>query len=154
MQAEGFSVSLTGRADVLEPAGDEQAAVEGAEPAFALRLAEGGCDDAGVREPGQRHAPILGGAAVHPAVRQDGGTEAAPRSCAEGSHPASGSVVQVERFYAGDLVQPPDPPAQLPSCHEPAKKVDANLRLHPPYPTWSPQVEYPYPEKRDSGGVL
>ena len=60
VQSELLSVSLGGLADVLEPAGDEQASAERPEPALPLKLPEVRRHHAGRREPSQRRSPVLG----------------------------------------------------------------------------------------------
>jgi hypothetical protein len=120
---------LTWRSDVLEPAGDEEPAVEGAQPAIAQGFVIVGGDDARRREPGERHASVLGGAEVHAPVRQYEKREAAPRSDLHGVHPARGTLVEDERLDARDLLQPPHPPPQLRARQKPA--VEIHSILHP-----------------------
>ena len=120
---------LTWQSDVLEPAGDEKPAVEGAQPAFAQGFVIVGGDDASRREPGERHASVLGGAEVHAPVRQDEKRETAPRSDPHGAHPACGTVVEYERLDARDLLQPPHPPLQLRACQKPTVEIHTILHL-------------------------
>jgi hypothetical protein len=64
VQSELLSVSLGGLADVLEPAGDEQASAERPEPALPPKLPEVRRHHAGRREPSQRRSPVLNRAAL------------------------------------------------------------------------------------------
>jgi hypothetical protein len=95
--------------DVLEPAGNEQPSSEEPEPTLPLKLPEVGCHHASRREPGQRHAPVLGRAEIHPSIAEYVEGEAAASLKPKGSHPMCQTLLEDERLDASNLLQSSDP---------------------------------------------
>src|SRR5215212_11414057 len=116
VQPELLPVSHRRLADVLEPAGNEQPSPERPEPPLSPKLPEVGRHHPGRREPGQRRSSVLGRAEIHPPVAEYVEGEATARPEPKGSHPARRALVEHERLAAGHLLQPPDPPMQLPAA--------------------------------------
>jgi hypothetical protein len=106
VQAELLAPALARRPDVSQATGDEEAAGEGVQPALTFGLVEGGGDYAVGGESGEGRAPVFGEAHVHAAVGEDVEGEAAAGPEAEGAYAAGRAVVEYERFYSRDLLQP------------------------------------------------
>ena len=111
MDAVLDALVLVRRPDVLEPARDEQAAMEAAQP---VRLVEvGRPDDAGRALPAELLTGDPGGAEVHAPVEQDERRQPAADAHVHGPHAVLVAVGQADRARGDELGEVADMAPQL-----------------------------------------
>ena len=112
VQAVALALGI-GRPEVVEAAGRDEPAAEGAQPTEAAGLVERGRTERGVR-PREGPAGVLGRPEVEPPIEEHLETEARAGEHLGRPHPTHTAVGEVHEPDAGQLGHPSDQPAQLP----------------------------------------
>ena len=105
--------------------------MEGLEPSFSLQLSVPRTYHPRRRGPSEGHTFVLGCPDIESPIWDD--RESKARSCPDPERPHASPmpVVEDERLDPSYLLEPPDPPEQIPCCKRPPIQGNLAFRHHP-----------------------